>query len=566
MARKTKESELFSPVVRNKDEWPLVRLSKNRDAFKQQVVEIVMERLEEIFADSSAMEEVIANAMYLEKYRIKRKPWPVDPEDEHDYWNNVEARLLDLTRGKKDDTARQHQLEALLKDIVERYIGEIAGNFKLNSYNLVRKLVPHGIASLLNKKQITPSTRIKNRSLHLKKKVQFTGHIQHIRNLANKGTLVMVPTHSSNLDSILIGWGIQEIGLPPFHYGAGLNLFNIRLFGYFMNRLGAYKVDRRKKNRIYHQCLKIYSALSIKEGVHSLFFPGGTRSRSGQLEQNLKMGLLGTAIEAQRMQLEDADARSKKVFIVPVVLNYHFVLEAPTLIQEHLKSEGRQRYYLDKDELSNSYRLLKFLVKFVTRSSQMALTFCKPIDVFGHEVDKEGRSLDANGNVIDIEGYFQTNGIIKRDEQREREYTKLLGEKIASEYYRNQLVFSSHLVAFVAFEMIWRQHQTLDLYELMRVPPKSIGIPYEQFRDQCERIRDEIVKMRKQGKIDIAPHILWPIEDVILHGLNNLGLYHAKRTLKFDNKQRMLKTEDLKQLYFYHNRLLGYGLEKCIRN
>ena len=87
----------------------------------------------------------------------------------------------------------------------------------------------------------------------------------------------MVPTHFSNLDSILIGWVIHVLGLPPFIYGAGLNLFNIKILAYFMNSLGAYKVDRRKKNPIYLEALKSYSNLAIQEGAHSLFFPGGTR-------------------------------------------------------------------------------------------------------------------------------------------------------------------------------------------------------------------------------------------------------------------------------------------------
>src|SRR5204863_9543615 len=60
---------------------------------------------------------------------------------------------------------------------------------------------------------------------------------------------ILVPTHFSNLDSILIGWIIHAMGLPAFIYGAGLNLFNIKIFAYFMNSLGAYKVDRRKKDR-----------------------------------------------------------------------------------------------------------------------------------------------------------------------------------------------------------------------------------------------------------------------------------------------------------------------------
>lgn len=39
-----------------------------------------------------------------------------------------------------------------------------------------------------------------------------------------------------------------------------------------MNRLGAYRVDRRKKNAIYLEALKVYSTEVIMRGGHSLFF------------------------------------------------------------------------------------------------------------------------------------------------------------------------------------------------------------------------------------------------------------------------------------------------------
>ena len=138
----------------------------------------------------------------------------------------------------------------------------------------------------------------------------------------------MVPTHFSNLDSILIGWIIHSLGLPAFIYGAGLNLFNIKIFAYFMNSLGAYKVDRRKKNVPYLETLKFYSMLAVQKGAHSIFFPGGTRSRSGMMEKHLKLGLLSSTIEAQRnLYLETPPGEEvRKIFIVPVTLNYHFVL------------------------------------------------------------------------------------------------------------------------------------------------------------------------------------------------------------------------------------------------
>ncbi|HAC25821.1 MAG TPA: acyltransferase, partial [Cytophagales bacterium] len=102
-----------------------------------------------------------------------------------------------------------------------------------------------------------------------------------------------------------------------------------------------------KKNLIYLETLKTYSTLAIQKGAHTLFFPGGTRSRSGMLEKQLKLGLLSTAIAAQRnLYAQTApDEPVRKIFIVPVTLNYHFVLEAPELIEEYLHAKGAARYF-----------------------------------------------------------------------------------------------------------------------------------------------------------------------------------------------------------------------------
>ena len=58
------------------------------------------------------------------------------------------------------------------------------------------------------------------------------------------------------------------------------------------------------------------------------FFPGGTRSRSGMIEQKLKLGLLGSALSAYSERISRGDERP--IYIVPVTINYPLVLEAET--------------------------------------------------------------------------------------------------------------------------------------------------------------------------------------------------------------------------------------------
>ena len=79
------------------------------------------------------------------------------------------------------------------------------------------------------------------------------GHVAHVRDLVREGTVILAPTHVSNLDSPLLGLSLYLSQMPPFVYGAGLNLFSNPLLGWWLRRLGAYTVDRTKKAR----CIKI---------------------------------------------------------------------------------------------------------------------------------------------------------------------------------------------------------------------------------------------------------------------------------------------------------------------
>lgn len=550
--------KVWEPVLAGPEEWPVVKLAKNRKAFIDKVQDTSSSLIKDLTVDGEGLMDELELTMFKERLRIQQNPWLVDPDDEMPFWNGIRRELINLSR--EEEKTREAKLNGLLDRITDRYTNEIAGNFKPSSFRFARAVANFGFSRLLNASRLGFTSIFKN-ELTLQDKIHIVGETEQLRELSKKGTIIMVPTHFSNLDSILIGWVINTLGLPPFIYGAGLNLFNISLFAYFMNSLGAYKVDRRKKNRIYIETLKTYSRMAIAEGCHSLFFPGGTRSRSGRLESNLKLGLLGSAIEAQREIYQQG--KDQKIFIFPVVLNYHFVLEGPSLIQEHLKREGQERYYVEKDEFSGSYKILSFLLKFFTKGSDISVSIGKGMDVLGNYVDAEGHSIDKRGRMIHTREYFESRGEIIEDTQREKEYTEHLGKVIVKEYHRINRVFSSHLVAFTAFRIIRKKYQKLDFYSFLRLPVEELLIPYEEFREAAFKIRDGLYQLYEEGKVQLAPHMVDSLDSIIEHGLANVGLYHAKRPL-LKNEKGDLITQNLSLLYYYHNRLHGYGLEKIL--
>src|SRR5579872_7106491 len=196
-----------------------------------------------------------------------------------------------------------------------------------------------------------------------------------------------------------------------------------------MHNLGAYRVDRRLKHDLYKEVLKAYSCVILERGYHSLFFPGGTRSRSGAVERKLKLGLAGTGVEA--MARTAAGGKPRPVYFVPATINYLLTLEAETLIADFLQEEGKHRYIIEDDESSRPGRVAAFIRKLLGLDAGCVIRFCNPLDCFGNEVDTDGVSHDARGHAVDPLSYLtDVEGRVGHDPARDAQYTRELGDVI----------------------------------------------------------------------------------------------------------------------------------------
>jgi len=559
LEEKKNKNKKYEPILEGISEWPVYQLSKNRKEFIEEVTRKSIERIRELRPSNKQLLDDLQATAYREQNRIKRNRWRVDPKDDSSFWSDVKNELVELSTKTPDELTAP--IDQLLDRIVHRYASEIAGSFKPSSYRFAREVVKFWFSRLLNGARVKKFGAFFRNQYTLRDKIHIVGKVKLLRKLARKGTVVMVPTHFSNLDSILIGWVIHEMGLPAFIYGAGSNLFNIKIIAYFMNSLGAYKVDRRKKNLPYLETLKMYSNLALQKGAHSLFFPGGTRSRSGMIEKQLKLGLLSTAIEAQRANY-NSEGEQRKIFVVPVTLNYHFVLEAPELIEDYLSVKGQDRYFQENDKYG-SFQLIRFLMKFFGNRSTISVSIGPALDVMGNYVNEEGHSLDSHNRIINTKDYFISSGELTVDRQREDEYTRMLSQRIVSEYHRINRVFASHIVSFIAFELWQKKFHQLDLFNLLRLTEDDLELDYQEFRAVFKRVRKQIYLMKAEGKINFASHVKGKADMVIGRGLDNVGVFHLNRPL-LKNKKGNITTKDLSLLYYYHNRLVGYGLEQHI--
>lgn len=570
---KIKKVKLYSSIIQRIEDWPIFRLSQDRHNFIQQINDFTLERLK---LQHPKIAEIIAETIYLERIRIKEDPWKVDPPNERGFWSRLRKKLA-KSETTPPSVTRDMQDE-ILRTIINRYAEEIVGTFSIRTFKFARIFLYFFFNRLLNAASAKGWFRIFSRQRKLWERIHVEGNVEQIRGLFEHGTVVVVPTHFSNLDSILIGYAMDAImGLPSFSYGAGLNLYNSGIPAFFMNRLGAYRVDRRKKNPIYLETLKSISMLSIERGVNSLFFPGGTRSRSGMIESKLKMGLLGTAVEAQRVLCQKDT--NKKIFIVPLVLGYNFVLEAPFLIRQHLQIAGKEKYLESKDGGNSIRELSRFVWKIFSERSDIVLSFGKPMDILGNFVDEKGISYDSRGNQVDIKSYFTplstqfsagTEGgttlellPVNMNLQREIEYTKMLAERLIERFYKENMVLSSQIVAFTAFNMLKFHNEKLNIFTLLRLPPDNYVFPLAAFSQAVEAVTNCLRELAQKERLKLSPQVGLPIDELIKDGIRNLGVFHADAPLKF-NKQGDLESDDFHTLFYYHNHLENYGLTKKV--
>ncbi len=550
----------YPRIIPDSADWPIYRLSQDRANFIREIDDFTTERIQSKYKKDLA--DVLVKTLYQERIRIKESPWKVDPPNERAFWNRISKQLIKKSLDRETSEAKETN-ERLLRKIVHRYSEEIVGTFQLSTHRFAVRFLTFLFNRLFNAAVDKSIRSLWRGRRQLYERLNVVGEVETVRELFKHGTVVVVPTHFSNLDSILVGYAMDQImGLPSFSYGAGLNLYNSGPAAYFMNRLGAYRVDRRKKNSVYLETLKAMSNLSLQRGVNSLFFPGGTRSRSGALETDVKMGLLGTAVEAQRALCQKNS--EKKIFIVPMVIGYNFVLEAPFLIEQHLQATGKEHYLRLRDEGTSIRAWIRFVWQFFSTTNDITLSVGKPMDVLGNFVDDKGHSFDHFGNKLSVNDYFtSTKGELNEDRQREEEYTKLLAEKIVERYIVENVVLSSHLVAYAVFELLAKQHPKLDIYGLLRLPPEDYVFPIHSVEEVIEQMQDNLFSMEKAEQVQLAPEIHLPAMELIRDGIAKLGAFHRAKPLLF-NKEDNIISDDFRVLYYYHNRLEYYNLAQKV--
>ena len=520
---------------------PLLHFNDQRDEIlskvESRVLDGVLSRAHR--GEEFSLEYVLNDVAYAEIHRFEKDKTRKGKRS-LSRWRDLAAKL-----GKMAPEKRQRELEKL----VRYYSRDIVGNFNPRVYRFANGVVPRALSFLL-----APVSGVREGIAALgglENQLQIEGHVDLARQACKNGTVIFAPTHSSNLDSIVVGFALSRMGLPPVTYGAGKNLFSNPFISYFMYNLGAYRVDRRLRFALYKEVLKEYSTVLLEEGFHSLFFPGGTRSRSNKVESHLKLGLLGTGVAAYRNRLL-RDEDGGPYYVIPLTINYRLVLEAETLIEDYLAETGRSRYIIADDEFSRLGRLVEFARKLLVHDSAVTVRMGRPLDLLGNETDDDGNSIDSAGRKIDLRSYFLDNEQNpSSDEQRDAVYTQQLGTRMAKAFRKETEFLGTHLACRAIFDALVARTGITDVYRLLRVTPSQASVSKDEVCRRIDELRSAIAKSPSYGRVGASAKAR-TAEELLDDAVMVLGVYHTRPVLEANGS--FIAVGYPKLLFYYQNR------------
>lgn len=200
--------------------------------------------------------------------------------------------------------------------------------------------------------------------------------IEQVRQAAREGTLILMPSHKSHIDYLILSDVLYRHALSPPLIAAGDNL-NFFPIGTLLRRGGAFFIRRTfKGKRLYAALVDAYLRKLIVEGFNIEFFVEGGRSRTGKLLAP-KLGLLSMIVDAGLL------LPGKRVSFVPVSISYERVVEERAYVHE---AQGGEKRKESIGELLRSSRILgsRFGRLYVQFGSVL------PLEDLKHEILGEG--------------------------------------------------------------------------------------------------------------------------------------------------------------------------------
>ena len=199
---------------------------------------------------------------------------------------------------------------------VEEYIDEIVPFFNILTYYKVGLAVSKALLGFFYKIS-----------------AEYAGR-ESSETLPRDAIVIYLMNHRSNADYVLVGYVLSGRVAISYAVGEWARTFPLE---YIFKSFGAYFIRRKFREKLYHAVLERYVQLITRNGVTQGIFLEGGLSRDGRLGK-AKIGLLDYVLGVAR-----DPAMRRRIYIVPVAINYDRVLEDRSLLRELDAREGRKR-------------------------------------------------------------------------------------------------------------------------------------------------------------------------------------------------------------------------------
>jgi glycerol-3-phosphate O-acyltransferase len=206
--------------------------------------------------------------------------------------------------------------------------------------------------------------------------------------------LVLVPSHRSHFDYLILSWLFYRSHLVPPQVAAGINL-SFWPLGPIFRRAGAFFLRRSfDGDPLYTAVFRSYVQHLIKDGVSQEFFIEGTRSRTGKTLRP-RLGMLRMVLEAY------ARGARRDLYLVPVGFTYERLVEEGSVTAERAGAKKQRESLLS---LLFAGRVLRY------RYGSVTVRFGAPISLAKRLGPEVGRRSEA-GRIPDLRATSAALGV-----------------------------------------------------------------------------------------------------------------------------------------------------------
>ncbi len=214
---------------------------------------------------------------------------------------------------------------------------------------------------------------------------------------AKRHPVVLLPSHRSYFDFLILSWLFYQNHLVPPHIAARENM-GFGPFGFIFRRAGAYFLRKSFDDPLYKEVFRRYVGYLVAEGFTQEFFIEGGRSRTGKMLPP-RLGMVSWVVDAF------VASGRRDLFFVPVAITYERLVEEGSMVEE---LEGGAK----KDE--SMLGLVRSRSVLTRRFGSVFLNFGEPISL--------ADALEGNRDA------FRTD--TEATEPVRREFTERLGNSV----------------------------------------------------------------------------------------------------------------------------------------